>query len=107
MREAIILFDNDGRTFFQKSDAWPLADSADPIDGWAIKDVMDTSVGNLVNDVYGKLYFYVKDVLSSFCRRVQALKISFNLFQADAESLIDCLSPGTFARIEVGQQTHR
>lgn len=72
-----------------------------------MKDVMDTFVGALINDVYGKLYFYVKDVLTSFCRRVQALKISFNLFQADATSLIDHFSPGTFARIEVGQQRDR
>ena len=46
--------------------------------------------------------FHVKDVLTSFCRRVQTLKITFNLFQVDATSLIDYLSPGTFAQIEVG-----
>ena len=97
------MINNASRTFFQRSDAWPLKDSADPIDGWAFKDVMDTFIGALINDVYGKLYFYIKDVLTSFRQRVQTLKISFNLFQADARSLTEYLSRGTFARIEVGQ----
>lgn len=89
------------RTLFQDSDAWPLKDSADPCEGWAAKDIKDFFVGDLVNDVYGKLYFYIKDMLTSFCRRIETLKVSFNLFQTDATSLVDHFSPGTFARIEV------
>jgi hypothetical protein len=97
--------DNALRTFFQTADVWPLKDSADPADGWETKDVAATSTGALVNDTYGKLYFYVKDILTSFCRRVQTLKISINLYQEDAKSLADHFSPGTFSRIEVGKLT--
>jgi hypothetical protein len=97
------LIDGATRTFFQKSDAWPLKDSADTIDGWVLKDAMDTFVGESINDVYGKLYFYIKDVLTSFRQRVQTVKISFNLFQVDARLLPEHLLRGTFARIEVGQ----
>ncbi|TLD18871.1 extracellular exo-polygalacturonase [Venturia nashicola] len=88
-------------TFFQTADVWPLKDSADPADGWETKDVMAAPMGDLLNDAYGKLYFYVKDVLTSFRRRIQTMKISFNLYQEDAKSLTDYLSPGTFSRIEV------
>ncbi len=62
---------------------------------------MDTFVGGAVNDVYGKLYFHVKGTLTSFHQRVQSLNVSFHLFHFDAKELLDYLSVGTFARIEV------
>ncbi|KAF2434008.1 hypothetical protein EJ08DRAFT_694040 [Tothia fuscella] len=90
-------------SFFQRSDAWPLKDLADPLNGWAFKDVMGTFVGALINDVYGKLYFYVKDVFTSFRSRIQTLEDSFNLFLVDARSITEYVSPGSFARIEIGR----
>lgn len=62
---------------------------------------MDTFVGDVTNDIYGKIYFHVKDTLISFCERMETSKISFDLFQVDAASLDDHLLPNTFARIEV------
>lgn len=97
--------DDTPRTFFQTADVWPLNDSADPAGGWETKDVMATPLGALSNDSYGKLHFYVKGVLTSFCRRMQTLNISFNLYQEDAKSLTGYFSPGTFSRIEVGTLT--
>ena len=57
---------------------------------------MQTSVGALTNDIYGKLYFYIQDILTSFRERIQTLDVSFNLFQVDAKSLTEYLSPGDF-----------
>jgi len=90
------------RTFFQNSTSWPLKDSADPIEGWLFKDILDTFAGGASHDIYGKLYYLVKDTLTSFRERLQLLDVSFNLFNLDArKELSKHLSIGTFARIEV------
>lgn len=89
------------RTFFQNTKAWPLKDASDPMDGWVSEDVMKTSVGSAVNDQYGKLYYFVRNILTSFHKKVRHLDISFNLFHLDAKQLVHCLSKGKFARIEV------
>lgn len=90
---------------FTNSTEWPLADCADPLGGWNASTVHSTSVGNLTIDIYGKLYFHVKDVLSAFREQMETLDVSFTLFQMDAAVLKDHLSLGTFTRIEVCLQT--
>ncbi|KAF1812296.1 hypothetical protein P152DRAFT_487845 [Eremomyces bilateralis CBS 781.70] len=88
-------------TFFQSSNTWLLKDAADPTAGWSHKDVWNTSIGSVYNDVYGKLYFHVKDVLTSVHKRLRSLEVVFHLFQLDARELTDHLKVDTLARIEV------
>lgn len=87
-------------TFFQSAD-WPMKDSADPLAGWALKDVLKADSGPATNDIYGKLYIYLHGFLSSFHHRLNSLKVGFELTNHAAEDLGKHLETGTFARIEV------
>jgi hypothetical protein len=90
------------RTFFQTTDAWPLHDNADPLNGWLLKDIEATSSGPATADIYGKLFYHVRGVLGSFLRRLSGLAATFRLLQVDALELPDYLEPDeSFNRIEV------
>ncbi|KAK5122415.1 hypothetical protein LTR85_003999 [Meristemomyces frigidus] len=86
-------------TIYQTAD-WPMKDSADPLDGWALEDVLRVDTGPATNDVYGKLFYYLKELFSSFHGRLSALKVSFELSNHAAEELHNNLKTGAFARIE-------
>ena len=76
-------------------------DNADPLNGWSLKEVQNTSSGPAANDIYGKLFYHVRTVLRAFLLRVSGLQVSFQLFQLDASELPDHLGAGSFSRIEV------
>lgn len=40
-----------------------MLDNADPLNGWSLNDVLEFPVGSATNDVYGKLYNYLLDLL--------------------------------------------
>lgn len=76
-------------------------DNADPLNGWSLKEVEDTSSGPVAADIYGKLFYYVRTVLQAFLLRLSGLQVSFGLFQMDVSELIDHLAGGSFSRVEV------
>ncbi|KFY06659.1 hypothetical protein V492_07863 [Pseudogymnoascus sp. VKM F-4246] len=88
-------------TFFQTADTWPIRDNGDPLNGWSSKEVEDTSSGPARNDIYGKLFYYVRTELRGFILRLSNSQISFCLFQEDASELPNHLETGSFSRIEV------
>ncbi|KYG40502.1 hypothetical protein M433DRAFT_116968 [Acidomyces richmondensis BFW] len=88
-------------TLFQNADAWPMPDSADPLEGWANPDVFATFNGPASKDLYGKLYYYVKGVLRSFCQRMSSLECNIQMFSIDAQELASHLQVSSFARIDV------
>ncbi|KPM34923.1 hypothetical protein AK830_g11652 [Neonectria ditissima] len=75
-------------TFFQSADCWPMKDNADPFSGWSSKEVAETSSGPATADMYGKLFYHIREILQSFLDRVPKLKIKFELFNLDAVSNI-------------------
>jgi hypothetical protein len=91
----------DYRTFFQTTDTWPMRDNADPLHGWSLKEVEDSSSGPAAADIYGKLFYHVRAVLRPFLLRLSGLQVTFRLFQVDAADLPDHLERGYFSRIEV------
>lgn len=91
----------DYRTFFQTTDTWPLHDNADPLNGWSLKEVEDTSSGPAGADIYGKLFYHVRTVLRACLLRLSDLQVSFRLLQVDASTLRDDLDGEYFSRIEV------
>jgi hypothetical protein len=93
---------NLARTFFQNEDVWPMPDSADPLEGWANKDVLSTFSGPATKDLYGKLYYHVKNILRSFHRRMRSLELNIQMFNLDARELPNHLQAGSFARVDVG-----
>ncbi|PQE06221.1 MYND finger family protein [Rutstroemia sp. NJR-2017a BBW] len=73
-------------TFFQNVDFWPMMDSADPIEGWSVKEF--TSVRRIArDDINGSLYYYLKGLIHSFCHCVKRLDIRFQLFELNAVDL--------------------
>ncbi|KAK2757688.1 hypothetical protein FQN54_004657 [Arachnomyces sp. PD_36] len=88
-------------TFFQNIDTWPMKDDANPLEGWPMAEVEDTASGPASADIYGKLFYYVREMLRSFLDRLRSLKISFRLFQVDVSSLPDHVEKDSLSRIEV------
>ncbi|KAI9875688.1 MAG: hypothetical protein M1830_008116 [Pleopsidium flavum] len=104
-------FDTPNPTFYQTKDSWPLKDSADPLEGWPIDEVIQKAPP-AKNDIYGSLFFYLQDVLSQFCRQIGRLRLSIQLFQVDALELPDILNQsvmgqGSFDRIELSNIADR
>ncbi|KAK4237717.1 hypothetical protein C8A03DRAFT_44438 [Achaetomium macrosporum] len=95
-------FQGPNPTFFQDTDAWPMYDNADPLNGWSLQEVRDYPSGPATADIYGKLFYYLRAVLRAFAVRLSSLQVAFRLFQMDASDLAtDHLESGSFDRIEV------
>lgn len=75
-------------------------DSADPLNGWSWPDVKSAR-GAGSNDVYGKLYFHVFDIVSSVYKRLRSLKVKFQVHSVDAKDLPTHVTGVQFDRIEV------
>ena len=60
-----------------------MQDSADLLDGWPIDEVLPKAPAAR-QDVYGVLYFYLREVLFRFCHHFASLKLDFQLFQVNA-----------------------
>ena len=63
-----------------------MIDSADPLQGWPINEVI-WKAPFAKNDIYGSLFIYVLDVLQNFCHKLENLRVCFQLFQLDALDL--------------------
>ena len=93
------------RTLFDhETSSWVQNDSADPMAGWPIKDVLGSSAkyGTPDEDLYGLLYFYVREKLVAFCNRNANTKMQFHIYCADAAKLPSLIDKNLkFDRIEV------
>lgn len=78
-----------------------MKDSANPLDGWPLNEVLNTTSGAATADTYGKLFFYLSDLLFSFLNRVSSSSISFRLLHLDASFLPGSLDTDSFCRIDV------
>ncbi|RMZ87204.1 hypothetical protein DV736_g5572, partial [Chaetothyriales sp. CBS 134916] len=94
-------FDTPNPTFYQNHEDWPMTDSADPFDGWDIRYVLQTSYGSAANDMYGKLFNHLRDLLSSFVKQATSRNLAFELLNEDVNDLARQLGNRQFARIEV------
>ncbi|CAK4027567.1 Hypothetical predicted protein [Lecanosticta acicola] len=93
-------------TFFQGAD-WPMKDSSDPMEGWHYPDVVKVDCGPATNDLYGKLYYHVKHVLTSFRSRLAAPGCKFHMLNMNAAELPQHLAGKDFARIETSNIADR
>jgi hypothetical protein len=79
-----------------------MMDSADPLDGWLHADyTAHTPIAKA--DMYGSLFFFLRDQFLKFCNRVQKTSIRFQLYNMNAEELPAYLPQDgkAFDRIEV------
>jgi hypothetical protein len=79
-----------------------MKDDASPIGGWDHDEYIKFSP-KATNDLLGSLFFFLRDTLLRFCKRVKDLDIDFRLFNVDARELPTYLSSeeSQFDRIEV------
>lgn len=88
-------------TMFQ-SDNWPMMDSSEPMQGWDYAEVLEKAHSAASNDVYGKLYAHIRDLIAIFCTRSKTLGIHYTLLNVDAKDLHQHqVEDGKFARVEV------
>jgi hypothetical protein len=80
--------------------SWPMLDNACPRSGWHYNEYMKhaTKAGK---DEHGAIFFYVRDLLTKFCTRVQNLSISFTMYSKNARELGSYLQDVKFDRVEV------
>lgn len=78
-----------------------MPDNADPLTGWTAKEVHETLNGPASADIYGKLFIYLRTLLSAFLRRLSCSQISFLLHHVDAAALHNYLDKPAYSRIEV------
>ncbi|CZR56251.1 uncharacterized protein PAC_06139 [Phialocephala subalpina] len=95
-------FDTPNPTFFHEDRVWPMRDDADPLAGWDYHEYIKFAP-KATNDVMGSFFFFLRDALLRFCKRIKDINIHFRLFNVDARELPDHLSTeeSQFDRIEV------
>lgn len=74
--------------------------TSDPIEGWPIDEVLKNELSPK-NDIYGKLFYYIRDILEKFIIRLKSLKIDIEVHCCEAEKLAPRLTGQQFDRIDV------
>ncbi|XDG03004.1 hypothetical protein ABKA04_002619 [Annulohypoxylon sp. FPYF3050] len=92
-------FEYPNPTIFSVTHDWPLDDQADPLGGWPMGEVKETP-SPASQDLYGRLFFYLRNVLCGFIRKVATGKIHFELSSYDVKELRPSHN-GKYDRIEV------
>lgn len=97
------------RTIFRLPNEWPMMDSADPTAGWSMMLLHEFNIGPAKNDVYGKLYYYLKSLFADFHCRLRCMPVGFELLHVDARLVPTSLEGKGFDRIDVSVlfNTHR
>ena len=82
---------------------WVLPDSANPLCGWSIQQVLESGARAKVpeNDLFGAMFLHVREKLSQFVDKLDRLKISFHLYDKDAIKLARDLDVSSFLRVDV------
>ncbi|KAG6809792.1 hypothetical protein H0H92_014721 [Tricholoma furcatifolium] len=100
------------RLLFSQHGEWLLPDSASPIDGWDMSLVFAYAERNRLKraDSYGCLFFYLKNELSIFAKRLRDFRVNITLTMLDATqalpnriasaTALPSFSFGCFDRIE-------
>ncbi|KAK0475690.1 hypothetical protein EDD18DRAFT_1265999, partial [Armillaria luteobubalina] len=99
---------------FTHDDRLMLNDSAHPFDGWDFDEMFNAGKahGTTEEDLIGCLFFYVKDQLVEFSKRLRRFKVQIYASDKDARQLPKTLKshpafPQSFDRIEVSNITDK
>ncbi|KAI1777963.1 hypothetical protein F4818DRAFT_456940 [Hypoxylon cercidicola] len=88
-------------TLFRSAVEWPMVDNALPISGWSLKQILDVDIGPAKNDLYGKLYHYLRQLFADFHGRLRSLPAKFDFLHMDARVLPNHVGGMRFDRIDV------
>ncbi|KAJ7233102.1 hypothetical protein C8J57DRAFT_1196085 [Mycena rebaudengoi] len=95
-------FTHPNRLLFSPRGKWLMSEDSNPLRGWDVADVQSSGLkhGASTEDIFGCLFFHVKDQLREFAKRVKELNISIHLTQFDASILSKGLSIGALPAFE-------
>lgn len=90
--------------FFQGTEKYPAGASTEPLSEWPM-ELLDHVVTPAANDVYGKMFYYLRDLLVDFQRRLATVSLSLRL-SCEATAELSDWTPALqferpFDRIEV------
>ncbi|KAJ3503593.1 hypothetical protein NLJ89_g8362 [Agrocybe chaxingu] len=106
-----IEFNQPNHLLYTESANWLVRHTADPMYGWDVDKVRKTGedLDLLPGDLYGALYFHIKDQLKTFVARSQQLNINITVVSCMSNEFPGMISNGnygitTFDRIDVRRQ---
>lgn len=73
----------------------PTKVTASPLGGWDIEEVLKTFKGAAENDIYGKLFFSVRDQIKKFISRLKSSDIEIEIHSFKAEDFNHKLEKNT------------
>ncbi|KAG5643369.1 hypothetical protein DXG03_001017 [Asterophora parasitica] len=97
-------FDEPNRLLYSSGGDWLMRDSDSPLTGWDVPLVFAHARSSGLNraDVYGCLFFYVKDQLVQFATKLRDLNISIHLTPLDARNIPDIIKRGELRPFSFG-----
>lgn len=106
-----IHFTEPNRLLFSPRAEWLLRDSESPLFGWDVSEVIASGISHGLEscDLYGCLFFHVKDQFVKFASRIRNFDINLTMTNVDARHLPNIIlkgglsafhPPGGFDRIE-------
>lgn len=93
---------------------WLGTEDYNPMSGYALKAVLETGHRHNVpkNDIYGSLYFYVRDQLEAFCNKLTTTVVNFHFYHQPISALplvlketLNPFSTSAFDRIDASTIT--
>lgn len=83
-------------------DFWPLKPDTDPLRGWDIATInKNNGTEGADNDIYGKMFYYVRDLFKRFILKLRTLKVTFHVLPRSGYDFAEETSQ-KFDRIETG-----
>ncbi|KAF5385772.1 hypothetical protein D9615_002205 [Tricholomella constricta] len=97
-------FEEPNRLLYSPGGDWLMRDSDSPLTGWDLALVLAYGQNHGVDraDVYGCLFFYVKNELAKFATKLRDLKISITLTRLDAQTVPDIIRRGELPPFSLG-----
>ncbi|KAK5628880.1 hypothetical protein RRF57_004595 [Xylaria bambusicola] len=78
----------------------PINSISDPLRYWPLEDVMKNKLAP-ENDIYGKLFYFVRDMFENFITRMKSVKMDIEVHCCEPEVLQSSLAGQQFDRIHV------
>ncbi|KAI0439396.1 hypothetical protein F4803DRAFT_568531 [Xylaria telfairii] len=79
--------------------------TSDPLSGRDIDEVIKVDNGAAQNDIYGKLFYHIRNQFKLFVSRLRTLKVNIEVNCSDAKALPALLSGTKFDRIVISELT--
>ncbi|KAF8880175.1 hypothetical protein BD779DRAFT_1100242 [Infundibulicybe gibba] len=95
----LVHFTHPNRLLFSPNGSWMTHDSASPLSGWNVSDIHASGerAGAIPGDLYGCLFFHLKEQFMSFAQRVQDCDIHIVVAGFNAQSICRAITKGSVA----------